>query len=379
MSWQEVDTVSLRREFVMLAEQPERNVRELCRRFSISPKTGYKWIARYRLEGAEGLCDRSRRPKQSPLRAPPEIEEKVLEVREARPAWGGRKIRARLLKLGHRDVPAASTITEILRRHGKLDPAESAKHKPFTRFEYDAPNQLWQMDFKGYFEMPVDRCNPLAILDDHSRFSVGLFACEDQCWTTVRIRLTDVFRRYGLPEKILTDNGSPWGCDLEHPHTKLTVWLMHVGVRVIHGRPYHPQTQGKTERFHRTLQAEVLRYETLEDLEQCQRRFDEWREIYNHERPHEALGMRVPASRYRVSERCFPESLPPIEYGPGDIVRKVQAGGRVHYKGKQFRVSKALQGYPIALRPTDMDGILEVYFCSSPIVKINLKENNADA
>ena len=144
---------------------------------------------------------------------------------------------------------------------------------------------------------------------------------------SLRTRLAGVFRRYGLPERILADNGSPWGGVSDHGFTPLTVWLLHVGVAVSHGRPYHPQTQGKDERFHRTLAAEVLRYERFDDLRHCQRRFDDWREIYNHERPHEALELKVPASRYRVSERPFPEVLPAIEYAPGLAVRKVQAEG----------------------------------------------------
>ena len=379
MPWNEVDTMSLRREFVSLAIEPGANIRELCRRFGVSPKTGYKCINRYRLEGPEGIRDRSRRPKHTPRRTSPEMEKRVVKIRESHTAWGGRKIRDVLLRAGGREVPAASTITDILRRHGKLDPRECAKHKPFMRFEYEAPNELWQMDFKGHFQTPVGRCNPLTILDDHSRFSVGLFACEDQRWTTVQSRLTEVFRRYGLPERILTDNGSPWGSDLEHPHTKLTAWLMRLGIRVIHGRPFHPQTQGKDERFHRTLQAELLRYETFADLAHCQEAFDGWREMYNHERPHEALGMEVPASRYRISERAFPETLPAIEYGPGEIVRKVCNAGHVYYRGKSFRVGKAFDGYPVALRPAATKGRMEVYFCAWRIATIDLKENETHA
>jgi len=254
-----------------------------------------------------------------------------------------------------------------------LDPEESVKHKPMTRYEYEAPNGLWQMDFKGYFETPGGRCNLLSILDDHSRFLVGLFACENQKGLTVQRCLEEVFRRYGMPERMLMDNGAPWGNDREHPYTPLTAWLIRLGICPIHGRSYHPQTQGKVERFHRTLNAEVLCYETFRDRADCQRRVTEWRESYNGDRPHEALEMQVPTSRYRVSQRSYPETLPPIEYGPGDQVRKVHDGGRIHYRGKVFRVGQAFDGYPVALRPTRTKEVFEVYFCQVRIRTIHLQ------
>lgn len=377
MPWKEVDTMSLREEFVILARQPGANIRELCRRFQISAKTGYKWIRRCEKEGDSELQDRSRCPNNSPWQTPTEMEESIIEVRKKHRRWGGKKIRAFLLNAGHHGVPAASTTTEVLRRNGLLDPEESLKHTPFKRYEHEAPNQLWQMDFKGYFQIGEVRCNPLSVLDDHGRFLVSLYACEDQKGTTVRGCLEKTFGEYGLPEQILVDNGPPWGNDRDHPYTQLTVWMMRLGIRVIHGRPYHPQTQGKVERFHRTLDDELLKVETFRDLEHCQRRFDEWREMYNCERPHEALGMKVPSSRHRVSERPFPEKLPPIEYRLGDCVRKVQAGGRIQYLGKTFKVGRAFRGYPIALRPTAQDGEMDVYFCETHIRTIRVREDTA--
>lgn len=373
MPWKVEDIMSLRREFVMLATQSDANIRELCRRFRISAKTGYKWIRRFTEEGDPGLVDRSRRPEKSPLRTPPEQEAAVVAMRDRHRAWGGRKIRARMINQGHQAVPAASTITGILRRHGRLDEDESVKHKAWMRFEHEAPNDLWQMDFKGHFPMRKGRCHPLTVLDDHSRFSVGLFACANERTESVQAQLTVLFRRYGLPARMLADNGSPWGSSPEHRYTQLGVWLLRLGIRLSHGRPYHPQTQGKDERFHRTLQAEVLRWEQFTDLAHCQSRFDDWREIYNQERPHEALDMLVPASRYRMSERTFPEVLPPIEYGPGDEVRKVGPKGTLSYKGSNYNISLAFQGYPVAVKPTSTDGLMEVVFCQHPIARINLK------
>lgn len=373
MPWQEVSTMSLRQEFVTMVQHGTVNLRELCRRFRISRKTGYKWLARFAVEGAAGLADRSRRPRRSPARTPRPMEAAVIAVREAHPAWGGRKLHRRLRDLGYRDVPAPSTLTAILHRYGRIDPAESRKHTAFTRFEHAAPNQLWQMDFKGHVALERGRCHPLTVLDDHSRFNVLLRACANEQGETVQDALTAVFRRYGLPERMTMDHGSPWGADPTHPLTLVTAWLIRLGIGVSHSRPYHPQTQGKDERFHRTLAVECLRPSLVRDLAHCQRRFDGFRYTYNFERPHDALGLAVPASRYQPSPRAFPEVLPPIEYGPDDAVRKVQAKGELFYRGQVFRVSTALRGYPVALRPTSVDGRLAVYFCHHRVTEIDLR------
>lgn len=377
MPWKVNNTMSLRKEFAMLAQVEGANIAELCRRFGISRKTGYKWIHRFSEQGDDGLQDRPRRPLQSPDRTPPDIEHMVLSVRDEHPAWGGRKIHARMRNLGQSVIPAPSTITGILRRHGRLDEAEASKHKAWTRFEHPSPNCLWQMDFKGHFALGQGRCHPLTVLDDHSRFSLGLYACANERTLTVQEHLSEIFRRYGLPERILADNGSPWGDTTRNPYTPLGVWLLRLGVGVSHGRPFHPQTQGKDERFHRTLKAEVLRYEHFTHLADCQRRFDAWREIYNYQRPHEAIGMQVPASRYQVSPRSFPEILPPIEYGPSDIIRKVGDKGKLSYRARHFTVPKAFKGYPVAIRSTETDGVLEVFFCSHKISRIDMRDENA--
>lgn len=373
MPWLQVTLMSQRKEFIKLAMVDGANLARLCQGFNISRKTGYKWLARYLGGGEAGLQDRCRRPQSSPWVTPRVLETAVLGVREAHPAWGGRKIRARLQALGFEAVPAASTITAILHRHGKIDPAEALKHRAWQRFEAQAPNDLWQMDFKGHVAMAQGRCHPLTVLDDHSRYALGLEACADERTATVKERLTRIFRCYGLPRKMLMDNGSPWGADWEHPYTPLTVWLLRLGLGVTHSRPYHPQTLGKDERFHRTLKAEVLTYCQGLELPQYQPRFDAWRLIYNLERPHEALGLAVPASRYLVSPRRFQETLPPLEYGPGDQVRKVQAEGWISFRGQDFHLGRAFRGEVVALRPTSSDGVWEVVFCSQRITKIDLK------
>jgi transposase InsO family protein len=378
MPWNEASAMSLRIEFVALATAEGANVRALCRRYGISPRTAYKWIARARAGGPDALADRSRRPATSPRRRPDELEAAVLQLRDAHPAWGGRKLRACLRRDGRADAPAASTITAILGRHGRLDPARAAAHRPAVRFEHDAPNRLWQMDFKGHFATAAGaRCHPLTVLDDHSRFALGLFACADERDATVRGHLEALFGRYGLPERILCDNGPPWGtAGSGQPYSAPRVWLLRRGVAVGHGRPAHPQTQGKDERFHRTLDAEVLQGRLLADLAACTRAFDAWREVYNHRRPHEALGMAVPASRYAASPRPYVASPPAWEYGPTDAVRTVSCDGTVSFRGRPHAVGKAFRGERVAVRPTPAEGRYEVYFGVHRIAELDLGVQN---
>jgi len=276
-------------------------------------------------------------------------------------------------------VPAASTVTAILRRHGALGRRAGEHPGPWKRFERPRPNDLWQMDFKGHVALARGRCHPLCVLDDHSRYAVGLEACGDEQDATVRLRLTEIFRRYGLPWEMLMDNGSPWGDAGDQAHTVFTVWLLRLGIGVTHGRPYHPQTQGKEERFNRTLKAEVLAARSLPDLVACQGAFDDWRPIYNHVRPHEALGLTTPGERYLPSVRSFPERLPAIEYGSGDSVRQVSTNGFISFKGRVWRIGKAFRGQPVALRASAVDGVLGVHFCAHHIATIDLRADPAAA
>lgn len=375
MPWKEVSIMSQRLEFVTLATAENANIRHLCRCFGISSATAYKWLERFQSEGANGLEDHSRRPHHSPSRTAAEMEEIVTKLRQKHPAWGGRKLEKRLLNLGQAGVPSPSTITAILRRHQLLDPKESPKHQAFLRFERPAPNELWQMDFKGEFKLPLGRCYPLTILDDHSRFAVALQACARNTRNITQTALIQVFRRYGLPDRITCDNGSPWGSRGRGYYTGLGVWLMRLGVGVSHSRPHHPQTQGKDERFHRTLEAEVLRYQHGASLAQWQLYFDQWRVVYNTERPHEALSMAVPASRYQPSHRRYPEQLPVIEYGPADIVRKVRHYGHIKFEGREYHIGSAFYGLHVALRQTTTDALFDVYFCQHKIGALDLTDN----
>lgn len=368
--------MSSRLEFVLLAQQPGANISALCRQFEISPKTAYKWIKRFGEQGKDGLQDRSRKPHRSPASTPAELEAEVLSLHDRYPYWGGRKLRELLPERGARR-PHHSTIDSILSRNGReVVGAPTVQNKPPIRFEHSASNLLWQMDFKGHFGLTdprAGRCHPLTVLDDYSRYSVCLVACGNQQYPTVKSALESTFRRYGLPERITADNGPPWG-SASAVLTQLEVWLIRLGIRISHSRPYHPQTQGKDERFHRTLKLELLDRRGFYSIADCQKAFDEWRNQYNTVRPHQALNWDKPANRYQPSGREYPESLPSLEYDSGEIVRKVDRHGYIAYKTTRHFIGEGLRSQPVVVRPTEIDSIFNVYFCHHHVREISLTD-----
>jgi transposase InsO family protein len=381
MPWKECVVIEVRKEFIRLATLEEVNISELCRRFGISRRCGYKWLKRH-CQGDAALADRSRRPKASPARIGEGTYRKIVQLRRKHPAWGGRKLH-QILKneAGEWEVPAVSTISRILFRRGMISEQKSAQHRPFIRFEHPQPNDLWQMDFKGHFALhDGSRCHPLTVMDDHSRYCLCLRACLGESAEQVRPTLVKVFENHGLPERILCDNGGPWGTswpDKPRSHqryTRLGVWLLRQGVRVCHGRPFHPQTQGKEERLHRTLSEELLQHQVLSNLRHAQRSFDRWREVYNCVRPHEALDLKVPASRYRKSQRAYrPDAK--VEYARSDQVRKVDMNGLFHYRGVQWRLGEAFGGEQVALRSTENDGLIAVVYAMHVVAGVDLRQN----
>lgn len=339
--------MSLRLAFVQQASQPAAVLSALCAQFGISRPTGYKWLARYRAGGVAALADRSRRPHRSPAQTDAAQEAQLVALRDQHPAWGARKLRARAQALEPTAAP--------------------------QRFCHPEPNDLWQLDFKGHLPLlaATGRCHPLTALDDHSRFALGLRACADERTATVQAALTTLFQEYGLPQRILCDNGAPWGtAGAPTPWTPLWVWLARLGVELRHGRAYHPQTQGKEERFHRSLTAEALT-QPLRTLAQAQTHFDAWRQVYNHERPHEALALTVPATHYHPSPRPFPATLPAIGYDATCAVRRVQQHGEFCWHGHAYQLSRAFAGLPVGIRPTDTDGCFAVYFLDQQLITLD--------
>jgi transposase InsO family protein len=372
MPWQECSVESERMAFVIAAQQEAAPVAALCRQFGISRKTGYKWLARAGC-GA-GVADRSRRPHTSPRQTPAAVEQQVMALRQLHPVWGGRKLHHRLVAEGLADVPAPSTITGILRRQGDLMPIPPPRD--FGHFEHPVPNAVWQMDFMGHRALGsgAGRVHPWSLLDDHSRFALALAACAHQQGNGVQDLLTAVFRQVGLPHAILCDNGSPWGTAGMGGLSRLEAWLLRLGIEPWHGRPYHPQTQGKVERFHGTIAREVFAQQHPLTLGEAQACFDAFRHSYNHERPHEALGHATPASRYQPSARPFPETLPPVTYEPGTIVQTVTVHGSISWKGRRHFISRGLVGELVALQPTEDLARWTVVFGQHQVATIDLRQ-----
>lgn len=370
MAWRETSAMDERLEFCRLAGLEGANVSALCQRFGISRQTGYVWLRR--LRSGEGAKDRSRRPLSSPRRTDAAREGAVLGIRDIHPAWGARKIARRLCDLGI-EAPGASTVHAILARHGRIAPQPASNTAP-GRFERDTPNLLWQMDFKGRTQLTCGAwCHPLTIIDDHSRFAIALEACADEQRTTVQARLERILRHYGLPMAFCTDNGPPWGTGVPNQWTRLRVWLLKLGVDLIHARPHHPQGRGKNERFHRSLKAEVLAFAALANITRAQEAFDRWRDLYNHHRPHQGIGLEVPASRYRPSPRPFPDRLSQPVYNKGEILRRVdETRPYIQFMGRYWSVPTAFGGETPAIRPLDRDGLHGVFFGATEIAKIDI-------
>lgn len=373
MPWKEVTAMEQKKKFIEAYRQKNTPFTNLCLEFGITPKTGYKYVKRFQELGILGLNEVSRRPKTSPLKTPERIEQIIVDVRRLHPSWSGEKIARYLKNKGYEKLPTEKTMNRIIKRHGFISIEESEKHTPWHRFEHENPNDLWQMDFKGHFEIQHGRCHPLTVLDDHSRYSLLIKACENEREHTVKQALITTFLEYGLPLRMTMDNGAPWGSSQTFRYTTLSVWLIHLGIRVSYSRPRHPQTQGKLERFHRTLKTELLNRFSFSELKDAQDGFNWWRKIYNEERPHGALGLDVPANRYKHSSNPYPEKLPTIEYENGMIVRRVQKYGVIGYRGNKYKIGYAFRGYPVGLKETLDDGVYDVFLHKQKVGSIDLR------
>jgi len=357
MPWKEVEKVELRRMFVSRVESGSSSVAGTCREFGISRVTGYKWLERYREGGGEGLRDRSRRPQRVAAGTDAEQAAALIADRQAHPSWGARKLRVRLSWAGG-EVPSERTVHRIIKRAGLVRP-EAGPAEASQRFERGWPNELWQMDHKGAIHGSwARRTVPLTVEDDCTRYLVGLRALPDKGLDSTWGALWGLFGEFGLPEAMLTDNDQVFH-GRKGP-SQLEARLLRLGIGVYHGRIYHPQTQGKVERLHGTLSVDLLRDGSFHSGEELQAGLDRFREEYNFERPHEALGMAVPGSRYRPSERQRPERLPAMEYGFGAELRRVQKDGWISWKGYCIEVGMGLWGERVEVR--EMEGGVEVYY-----------------
>lgn len=370
MPWKACTTMSERSELVRRHLDAGEPVAVLARAYGVSRKTAHKWIARAR--AGEELAEHSRRPHHAPRQTARALEAAVLAEKMTHPSWGGRKLHHRLRQRGLQPVPAPSTIEKILRRHG-WEPGVRAARPPI-RFEAAAPHELWQLDFKGWHPLRTGRVHPLTVLDDHSRFLVDVRCLGSQTLATVQPVLTTLFERYGLPWAILCDHGPPWGTSRALGLTRFEVWLIQLDIAVLHGRPYHPQTQGKLERLHRTLKAEVFANRTYPDLATAQHACDHFRTEYNELRPHEALAYAVPVSRFRQSPRAFPAHLPAPVYPDDAEVRRVSDRGTIRYQGRVILISEGLVGQQVGVVATAQDGVIRILFHTHTVRQFDLRE-----
>lgn len=358
MPWESKTVEKLREEFVAAAKV-SKNLSELCREFGISRPTAYKWIRR--AETCESLDDRSKAPHSSPHKTPGELEKIILSVRDENPGWGGKTIRQVLLNQGYENLPCSKTISNILKRNLRILPEESLKHIPFKRFEKDNCNQMWQTDFKGEFLTRDGRyCFPLNIIDDCSRFSIKI-APHTNTANVVLPAFQSAFYEFGVPDSVLSDNGAQFA-GFKGGYTNFEKWLMNNNVLPIHCRIKHPQTQGKIERFHRTMKTELLNHKTFSDISDANKELQEWRLKYNNIRPHEALSMRTPAQVYTPSQKIYIEKLKPHEYGGQYHVIKVNSWGYVRFDKWQIYLSETMIGEYIEFRPNPLgDSFIACY------------------
>lgn len=382
MPWRQTDPVLERTRFVLEAERSGWSISELCRRYGISRPTAYHWIRRYQAEGLAGLEDRSRRPHRSPKETPAEVIEELVELRVRKPNWGPKKLLDRLRRL-HPEVelPAASTVSAILKRKGLVKTRRRRTHPErvlvSSMGELEGPNEVWTTDFKGEFRVGSgDLCYPLTIADGWSRF---LLACEGLAATRyqqAQPAFIRVFQEYGLPDRIRSDNGPPFGTHAVCGLSRLAVWWLKLGIRVERSRPGKPQDNGRHERMHRTLKEETTR-PVQARMSSQQERFDAFRREYNEERPHEALSGLSPADLYQPSWRPLTTATPGLDYPTHYERRQVRTDGTIKWRGERIFVSEILAREPVGLEEIE-DDIWAVSFASLRLGTLSQGKFNAE-
>lgn len=341
--------------FVESAKSRQQTMAALCREFGISRKTGYKWLKR--AEMGQRLCDQSRRPNRQPSKTVPETEQLIVNMRKVNPTWGGRTIKTVLEAGGCIGIPSAKTCGNILKRNGWISKEDSLSHTATQRFEREKCNELWQTDFKGDFLLgDGSRCFPLDILDDHSRFCIHIEAKPDSRGVIESFRR--VFQEYGLPDAVLSDHGMQFG-GAKPGCTMFERFLMDLDILPIHGRAYHPQTQGKIERFHRTMKAEILRQQ-FKDIVEAERMLQFFRWKYNEVRPHSALGMKPPASVYEPSKKAYFEPKEYV-YDTGVKTIKVNNWGYLRFGPIRVFLSESMADTRVAVQQVDEDSFEVIY------------------
>lgn len=379
MGWQETEPMQERMRFMVSLESGLYTMSELCGRFGVSRKTGYKWARRYMIEGVEGLRDRSRAPKHCPHRSSELVVDALVGLRHQHPLWGPRKLLA-VLKRQQPDVswPGRSTAGDILRRHG-LVKARRRQRKvtlaPAPPFEPRAANELWSVDFKGHFKLLNGQtCYPLTVADGFSRYLLTCRSLHSTARAGVEPQMDRLFQEYGMPGAILSDNGPPFGSIALCRLSRISVRWIKLGIQIVRITPGHPEQNGRHERMHRTLKAHTAHPPCL-DWESQQRAFTSFRHEFNEERPHEALDDRVPSEMYAKSPRAYPSKIPAIEYPAHFEVRRVRFKGDIKWRSERLFVSEVLTREYVGLEEID-DGIWSLYF--GPVLLARLDESNRE-
>ena len=368
MPWRESCVMDERVRFAADWLSDEVSKTELCERYGISRRTGYKWMARYEALGPCGLADRSHAPLVHGLATPASLVEKIVEQRRARPTWGPRKIVAKLALL-HPQLawPSHSTVHDILKREGLVTARRLRRHPPPRLGDLvipERPNHVWAVDHKGWVKLgDGGRLEPLTLADGYSRFLLALSAGSSTREAQARPVLERAFREYGLPEVIRSDNGPPFASATTTGLTRLSVWWIKLGIHPERITPGKPQQNGRLERFHLTL-LEAMRPAAANRSAQA-RRLAAFRRDYNHERPHQALGQIPPDRFYEPSPRLMPRRAPEPEYHADMKLRRVRPNGEIKFAGEMIHISSALAGEGVAIEPIERGW--RVWFYKEPI------------
>jgi transposase InsO family protein len=372
MAWKETQKMDQRIEFAMKAVSAE-SFTELCREYGISRKTGYKWRERFVAKGLEGMEEESRRPQSHAAELGEEVACRIVRLKNAHRHWGARKIRELYRRKHGGDLPSESSFKRVLERAGLTEKRRKQRREQSGRLEagveVSEPNDLWTVDFKGWWRGGEGRrIEPLTVRDAHSRYILEMHMVENAKTDTVGARFERLFEAHGLPRAIRSDNGTPFAC--AHSLlglTRLSAWWLALGIDLVRGRPGCPQDNGGHERMHLDIFREMERGRAGID----QGSFDLWRQEFNTERPHEALGMAMPAEVYRPSTRTFEGTPEAIDYGLMET-RKVARQGTIGYGGDYIAISAALRDWNVGLCPCE-NGELEVWFAKLLVGRIDPK------
>lgn len=376
MPWKESNVINQRTEFALKALQEGVNFSGLCQEYGISRKTGYKWLERYRQEGAHGLQDGSRRPQASPRKLGEDEILRIVRLHERHSAWGPKKIRE-LYARQYDNKPSLSTFKRVFERAGwtrkRPRRRSSDAGRLCTQRKASKPNDVWTVDFKGWWHTnDGSRCEPLTVRDEHSRYILEIRAMASARTEAVREVFEKLFERHGLPQAIRSDNGTPFAAASSLLGlSRLSTWWVALGIDLERGRPGKPQDNGGHERMHRDI-CEQLQSCARQDLEQQQASFDIWRQTFNEERPHEALGMKTPAQVYQNSQRPY-EGTPADLIYEGMLTRRVHKTGTVHFENGVYRLSTSLGGWSVGIHPTG-NGRYQVYFAELRLGELDINE-----